>query len=221
MTNTSLTDVSATVLTPFALIASACCVIEGTCILWQGVVKAPGTANSATFLALKMSSGLFHAGPSGVITRNFAWGSRTPTLMGMVLFLSLAVELVLSLAVPIADPAAGPTRAQISAPVELVETGHDLDCEIARDGGERDGDAFVRHSRRCAVEREGETLQSGGSAIDRLRHPPRPIRGRSFREPRAASSGRRRDVDDGAAPTSAVLAPDRVDGQRAAFAQQN
>src|SRR6516162_3546965 len=221
MTKTSLTDVSATVLTPFALIASACCVIEGTCILWQVLVKAPGTANSATFLPLKMSSVLFHAGPSDVITRNFAWGSRSPTLMGMVLFLSLAVELVLSLAVPIADPAAGPTRAQISAPVELVETGHDLDCEIARNGGEGDGDAFVRRSRRCAVEREGEALQADGSAIDRLRHRQRPIRGRSFGEQGDASSGRRRDVDDDAASTSAVLAPDRFDGERRAFAQQS
>jgi hypothetical protein len=26
---------------------------------------------------------LFHAGPSGVITRNFTSGSRSPTLMGM------------------------------------------------------------------------------------------------------------------------------------------
>src|SRR5262252_948235 len=64
----------------------------------------------------------------------------------------------------------------VSAPVELVETGHDLDCEIARDGGEGDGDAFVRHSRRCAVEREGEALQADGSAIDRFRHRQRPIR---------------------------------------------
>src|SRR5215468_9131969 len=92
MTNTSLTDVSATVLTPFALIASACCVIEGTCILWQVPVKAPGTANSATFLPLKTSSVLFHAGPSDVITRNFASGSRSPTLMGMILVLLLAME---------------------------------------------------------------------------------------------------------------------------------
>jgi hypothetical protein len=39
-----------------------------------------------------MSSVVFHAGPSDVMTRNFASGSRSPTLMGMVLFLSLAVE---------------------------------------------------------------------------------------------------------------------------------
>jgi len=119
---------------------------------------------------LKMSSVLFHAGPSDVITRNFASGSRSPTLMGMVLFLSLAVEPRSSLAVPLADPAAGLAGAQISAPAELVETGHDLDCDIARDGGERDENAFVRHSGRRAVEREGEALQAGWSAVDRLRH---------------------------------------------------
>ena len=72
--------------------ASAFCTIEGTCILWQVPVKAPGTANSATFLPLKISSVVFHAGPSDVITRNFASGSRSPTLMGMALILSLTVE---------------------------------------------------------------------------------------------------------------------------------
>src|SRR5262245_10989603 len=219
ITNTSLTDVSATALTPFALIASACWVIEGTCILWQVPVKAPGTANSATFLPLKMSSVLFHAGPSDVITRNFASGSRSPTLMGMVLFLWLAVDPCSSLAVPLADPAAGPAGAQISAPAELVETGHDLDCDIARDGGERDGNAFVRHSRRCALEREGEALQAGWSAVDRLRHRQRPIRRRSFGEQGDASSSGGCDVDNDAAPTGAVLAPDRFDGERRAFAQ--
>ena len=84
MTKMSLTDVTAMVLTPLALIASAFCVIEGTCILWQVPVNAPGTANSATFLPLKMSSVVFHPGPSAVITRNFASGNRSPTLMGMI-----------------------------------------------------------------------------------------------------------------------------------------
>src|SRR5262245_19231501 len=94
MTKTSFTEMTAIVLTPFALIASAFCMIEGTCILWQVPVKAPGTANNATFLPLKMSSVVFHAGPSGVITRNFASGTRSPTLMGMVVILSL-LELLL------------------------------------------------------------------------------------------------------------------------------
>src|SRR5215510_6741272 len=92
MTNTSLTDVTAMVLTPFALMASAFCMIEGTCILWQVQVKAPGTANRATFLPLKISSVVFHAGPSDVITRNFVSGTRSPTLMGMILVLSLPGE---------------------------------------------------------------------------------------------------------------------------------
>src|SRR5262245_57257625 len=92
MTKTSLTEVTAMVLTPLALIASAFCWIEGTCILWQVLVKAPGTANSATFLPLKISSVVFHAGPSAVITRNFASGNRSPTLMGMMVILSFLIE---------------------------------------------------------------------------------------------------------------------------------
>jgi hypothetical protein len=42
-----------------------------------------------------MSSVVFHAGPSGVITRNFASGSRSPTLMGMMVILSLMLSLAL------------------------------------------------------------------------------------------------------------------------------
>ena len=54
------------------------------CRLLQVGVKAPGTANSTTFLPLKMSSVVFGLlGPSAVITRNVALGSLSPTLMGM------------------------------------------------------------------------------------------------------------------------------------------
>ena len=53
------------------------------CRLLQVGVKAPGTANSATFLPLKMSSVVFGFGPSAVITRNVALGRLSPTLMGM------------------------------------------------------------------------------------------------------------------------------------------
>src|SRR6516162_8512793 len=56
------------------------------------MVKAPGTANNATFLPLKISSVVFHAGPSAVITRNFVSGSRSPTLMGMTVILSLQLK---------------------------------------------------------------------------------------------------------------------------------
>jgi hypothetical protein len=38
---------------------------------------------------------VFHAGPSDVITRNFVSGSRSPTLMGMILVLSLTGERLL------------------------------------------------------------------------------------------------------------------------------
>src|ERR1700736_6592212 len=56
----------------------------GRCILWQVPGEAPGTANSATFLPLKMSSVVLTCGPSAVITRNFASGSLSPTLMVIV-----------------------------------------------------------------------------------------------------------------------------------------
>src|ERR1700761_1784667 len=56
----------------------------GRCILWQVPGLAPGTANSATFLPLKMSSVVLACGPSAVITRNLASGSLSPTLMVMV-----------------------------------------------------------------------------------------------------------------------------------------
>src|SRR5437588_7298551 len=95
MTKTSLTPVTAIVLTPLALMASAFCTIVGTCILWQVPVKAPGTANKATFLPLKMSSVVFHAGPSGDMTLNLALGSRSPTLTGMTLILSVELDRLL------------------------------------------------------------------------------------------------------------------------------
>src|SRR6266478_535980 len=56
----------------------------GKCILWQVPVYAPGTANSATFLPLKISSVVFTCGPSAVITRNLASGNLSPTLIVIV-----------------------------------------------------------------------------------------------------------------------------------------
>src|SRR6185437_16773816 len=56
----------------------------GRCILWQVPVYAPGTAKSATFLPLKMSSVVLTCGPSAVITRNFVSGSLSPTLIVIV-----------------------------------------------------------------------------------------------------------------------------------------
>jgi hypothetical protein len=47
---------------------------------------------------------VFHAGPSDVITRNFASGIRSPTLMGMVLILSLAMESPAASLARAADP---------------------------------------------------------------------------------------------------------------------
>src|SRR5260370_23659360 len=56
----------------------------GRWILWQVAVYAPGTANSVTFLPLKISSVVLTCGPSAVITRNFASGSLSPTWMVIV-----------------------------------------------------------------------------------------------------------------------------------------
>src|SRR3954447_1501814 len=66
----------------------------GRCILWQVPVYAPGTANSATFLPLKISSVVLTCGPSAVITRNFASGSLSPTWIVIVQF-SLNVRVFL------------------------------------------------------------------------------------------------------------------------------
>src|SRR5260221_14795550 len=122
---------------------------------------------------------------------------QAASLMDMVLSLPIPVERGPSLPVPLAAPPGGPAGPQISAPAELVETGHDLDCDIARDGGERDGNAFVRHSRRCALEREGEALRAGWSAVDRLRHRQCPNRRPSFGEQGGASSRGGCDVRNG------------------------
>src|SRR5262249_62418712 len=57
----------------------------GRWFLWQVGVKAPGTANSTTFFPLNTSSVVLHAGPSAVITLNFASGTRSPTLMAITI----------------------------------------------------------------------------------------------------------------------------------------
>src|ERR1035438_8173461 len=83
MTNTSLTPVTAMLSTPLALKASTLFRKLGMCRLLQVGVNAPGTANRATFLLLKMSSVVLGLGPSAVIMRNVALGNLSPTLMGM------------------------------------------------------------------------------------------------------------------------------------------
>src|SRR6185295_15005129 len=84
ITNTSLTPVTAMVSIPLALMASAWATKPGRWALLQVGVKAPGTANSTTFLPLKMSSVVFGFGPSAVITVKLALGMRSPTLMVMI-----------------------------------------------------------------------------------------------------------------------------------------
>src|SRR5947207_11117677 len=103
----------------------------------------------------------------------------------------------------------GPWRPhQISVPGELVETGRDLDGAVARACGERDGNAVVSLSRRRAIELEGEALYSGSRARDRRRHRQGPLRCWAFREQGDGFSRRRRDVDDDARSSAAILAAD-------------
>src|SRR6185503_16808622 len=83
ITNTSLTPVTAMVSMPLALIAAAFFTKPGRWLLLQVGVKAPGTANSTTFLPLNNSSVVFGFGPSAVITVNVAFGTRSPTLIAM------------------------------------------------------------------------------------------------------------------------------------------
>src|SRR5918996_5315453 len=68
---------------PLALMAAAFCTKPGRWALLQVGVKAPGTANSTTFLPLNTSSVVLGFGPSAVMTRNVALGNVSPTLMAM------------------------------------------------------------------------------------------------------------------------------------------
>src|SRR5476651_1188213 len=90
ITKASLTAVTAMVSMPLALRAAALSTKLGKCVLVQVGVKAPGTANRATFLPLKISSVVLGLGPSAVITRKVAVGSLSPTLMGMDVLLCFA-----------------------------------------------------------------------------------------------------------------------------------
>src|ERR1043166_4831072 len=84
ITNTSFTPVAAMVSMPLALILSALVTKPGRWFLSQVGVNAPGTANSTTFLPLKISSVDCGFGPSAVIVMNVALGKRSPTLMAMI-----------------------------------------------------------------------------------------------------------------------------------------
>src|SRR3974377_2546360 len=70
ITNTSFTPVTAILFTPFALIASALFRKLGIGRLLQVGVNAPGTANSATFLPLKILSVVLQTWPSTYLTQN-------------------------------------------------------------------------------------------------------------------------------------------------------
>ena len=85
MTKASLTETQAMASMPFFLNSSACCRKPGRCLAEQVGVKAPGTANSTTFLPLNSSSVVISAMPSLPRYLNFADGTLSPTLMVIVI----------------------------------------------------------------------------------------------------------------------------------------
>ena len=84
MTKASLTDTQAMASTPLALKSARWSLKPGRWRAEQVGVKAPGTANSATFLPAKISSVVIGLGPSAVPAEKVAAGSLSPTLMVMV-----------------------------------------------------------------------------------------------------------------------------------------
>src|SRR6202790_683595 len=94
ITNTSLTPVTAMVSMPLPLIAAALFTKPGRWFRWQVGVKAPGTANSTTFLPLNNSSAVFGFGPSAVITMKEPLGTRSPTLIAMISILLRGYRMV-------------------------------------------------------------------------------------------------------------------------------
>ena len=81
ITHASFTDKQTISSTPLALILSAWAMNPGRCDFEQVGVKAPGNANTTTFLPLNSSSLLSSAGPSPVISFMTTLGIRSPTLI--------------------------------------------------------------------------------------------------------------------------------------------
>ena len=84
ITNASFTARQTMLSTPLALNAAAFCTKPGRCLALQVGVKAPGTANSTTFLPLNISSVEISLGPSEVPCISFMDGMESPTLMVIV-----------------------------------------------------------------------------------------------------------------------------------------
>src|SRR5215469_13318259 len=83
MTKASLTERQAMASTPLALIAWKLFTKPGTCLAEQVGVKAPGSANSATFLPEKKSSVFTGVGLPSCISIRVAEGILSPTLIVM------------------------------------------------------------------------------------------------------------------------------------------
>src|SRR5208282_559903 len=83
MTKASLTESQATVSTPLALTAAFFSMKPGRCLAEQVGVKAPGSANSTTFLPLNISSVVMSLMPSAVMCLSLTEGILSPTLIAI------------------------------------------------------------------------------------------------------------------------------------------
>ncbi len=77
---------------PFDFMSPAIWMKPGRWVLWQVGVKAPGTANSTTFLPPNTSAVVIGFGPSGLMVLNVASGSLSPTLMAMMRVLPVMAD---------------------------------------------------------------------------------------------------------------------------------
>src|SRR5262245_8761625 len=165
ITKGSFTATQATVCTPFFLKASAFSRNPGRCLRWQVGVKAPGTANSTTFLPSNTSDVLNFSMPSDPSTRKVASGRRSPIPILMV----TSGRLLLEFARTIPAKAATAKAACFS-------------CRWLLDRDARFAGAFVRHegqSQRLAPDRFrlGRRCEADHEALlavlrrpERLRH---------------------------------------------------
>src|SRR5436190_2931844 len=170
-----------------------------------------------------MSSVVFHAGPSAVITRNLASGTRSPTLMGMLVILSWNGALLEFL--PRADgrgPLSGSTKLArwTNYAIPSIKWRGNLDGILGGDGGDGDVDPFIFRSRRSAVEVESKALQARRRELSLERGKrKRPIGARAFGKQVHARARGRLKIDHGARARRTFLTSDRAHGERRAISK--
>ena len=181
MTNTSLTPVTAIVSMPFALIAAAFFRKPGMWILWQVRVKAPGTANSTTFLPLKSSSVVLGLRPSGRHDAECRLGHAIADLDGHGLCPLIAgwLELIRRCEpiVPLREgPAVDAVGSKRNASSELVEPVWHLDRRVVGDRRQRERGAGGLGARAAAHRARRRSGARPGGARRSARAAARPIR---------------------------------------------